>query len=1203
MDEGKTEADPARLAARLRFRTRRPSSFRLPPSALRLVAASLLHHGRINLAVACGVAVAAAVLTGALLVGDSMRGSLRRLTLDRLGRIDEVLLADRFFRAKLADELAAEPGFSRCAAAAVPLILLRGSVENADPQSPARANQVNLIGSDGRFWQLGSKATPAVHLPGRREIVLNRPLARQLGVGVGDAVIVHLPKPAAIPAESTLGQRRDTILGQRLTVCDIIPAEGLGRFALRPNQQEPRNAYVSLAALQSRLGKDERVNALAVAGRSVDAIPAPQDHESLQSLLRPTLADYGLSLERTARGYLNLTSDRLILPSALERAISDHFRGEAAGVQPVLVYLANQIAIGPHTIPYSTVAALDFTAAEPLGPFLDEHGKPLGPLADDQVALNSWAAGQLGARVGDPVRITYFEPNRGEEGFRETSVTLRLAAIVPLTGAAADRALVPPLPGVTDRPSMLDWDPPFPFDPRRIGPEDKAYWKQHGPTPKAFVSLATGRRLWSSRFGQSTSLRIAAEGGRTASNPQSPIPNPFLLPPFALRPPPSFTFQPVKRQGLAAAAGTTPFGVLFLAFSSFLILAAVMLAALLFRLGIERRAAEIGILLALGFSRRAVGRLLAAEGFLVAAAGSALGVAAGVGYAALLLAGLQTWWLAAIVTPFLHLYVTPWSLAIGYAGGLLAAMLTILATVRRLARVAPRRLLAGQTGQESLRPLAWRRFPWRRRGVEAALAAAAVAPAVVLALAPLREDVRAGAFFLAGGLALGCLLALVGVRLRSGATGKAVAAGRGNLLRMALASAARNPGRSTLTTGLVAAACFLIVAVGAFRVDPSRQGPALHSGNGGFALVAQSDQPIYADLNTPAGRRQLGFSSADERLLARCRVVSLRVAGGDDASCLNLYRPRQPRLLGVPAALVQHDGFAWASVPEGCRNPWRLLSERNSEVGIRKSEERRHAMVAAPNSDFRIPNSAPCPVILERNTANYALDLWGGLGQRYEISDRRGRQFPLQVAALLADSIFQGDLLVDEWTLRAFDPEVSGYRFFLIEIPAGDASVAEVAEVQGALERTLGDYGLAAEPAAQRLAAFLAVQNTYLSTFQSLGALGLLLGTVGLAVVQLRNVLERRGELALLCAAGFPRTTLAALVVLENMLLLVLGLACGGLAALVAVLPHLLDRGATVPWASMAVALAMILGAGLLASLAAVRAVVRAPLLEALRRE
>ena len=281
--------------------------------------------------------------------------------------------------------------------------------------------------------------------------MLNRPLARLLGVRVGDAVIVRLPKPGAIPAESTLGQRRETVLGQRLTVSAIIPAEGLGRFAVRPNQQAPRNAYVALATLQSRLAQPERVNALLVAGRSIEAIPTPQDEEAIQSLLRPTLADYGLSLERTARGYLNLTSDRLILPPAAERAISDHFCGEGGRVQPVLVYLANQIAIvakgdspifaanaavsadqilpaakigtvpgerlpvGPRTIPYSTVAALDFTAAAPLGPFLDEHGRPVPPLADDQVALNSWAAERLGAKVGDLVRIAYFEPNRGKE--------------------------------------------------------------------------------------------------------------------------------------------------------------------------------------------------------------------------------------------------------------------------------------------------------------------------------------------------------------------------------------------------------------------------------------------------------------------------------------------------------------------------------------------------------------------------------------------------------------------------------------------------------------------------------------------------------------------------------------------------------------------------------------------------------------------
>ena len=94
-----------------------------------------------------------------------------------------------------------------------------------------------------------------------------------------------------------------------------------------------------------------------------------------------------------------------------------------------------------------------------------------------------------------------------------------------------------------------------------------------------------------------------------------------------------------------------------------------MLVALLFRLGIDRRSVQIGTLLALGLSRRKVQRMLLGEGLAVAAAGSLLGVPAGIAYAAMMLLGLQTWWLAAIATPFLRLHVTATSLAIGYASG------------------------------------------------------------------------------------------------------------------------------------------------------------------------------------------------------------------------------------------------------------------------------------------------------------------------------------------------------------------------------------------------------------------------------------------------------------------------------------------------------------------------------------------------------
>jgi ABC-type antimicrobial peptide transport system permease subunit len=237
-------------------------------------------------------------------------------------------------------------------------------------------------------------------------------------------------------------------------------------------------------------------------------------------------------------------------------------------------------------------------------------------------------------------------------------------------------------------------------------------------------------------------------------------------------------------------------------------------------------------------------------------------------------------------------------------------------------------------------------------------------------------------------------------------------------------------------------------------------------------------------------------------------------------------------------------------------------------------------------------------MILEKNTANYSLNLWGGLGEVYEYRDSFGKEFSLQTAALLDNSIFQGDLLVSEETLLEQYPETGGYRFFAIECPAEKAG-----DVQKVLENRLGDYGFSAETTGRRLARFLAVQNTYLSTFQSLGGLGLLFGTLGLAAVQLRNVIERRGELALLRAVGFTRRRLALLVLLENAVLLALGLASGILAATVAVMPHFLATHAPIPWLSLVGILGLVFLVGLLAGLASVRQVLNAPLLNALREE
>ena len=118
-----------------------------------------------------------------------------------------------------------------------------------------------------------------------------------------------------------------------------------------------------------------------------------------------------------------------------------------------------------------------------------------------------------------------------------------------------------------------------------------------------------------------------------------------------------------------------------------------------------------------------------------------------------------------------------------------------------------------------------------------------------------------------------------------------------------------------------------------------------------------------------------------------------------------------------------------------------------------------------------------------------------------------------------------------------------------------------------------------------------------------MGALGLLLGTFGLATVQLRSVLERRGELALLRAEGFAKSRIAQLVMTESVVLLVGGLATGIAAALMAVLPHMIFGGASVQWGELALMLGVVLIAGLLTSLIAVRVTLKADIIAALRGE
>jgi ABC-type lipoprotein release transport system permease subunit len=1128
---------------------------------------NLVHFRRTHLAVAAAVAVAGAVSGGALIVGDSVRGSLRDMTVRRLGAVELALESPRFFRAELA--AAAGDGTN-----AVGLIRTTGSVvRDADK---ARVGRVQVLGVEPKFWELTGTTAPAL---ADGQAAINAALAGELGAAVGDVVLLRIEQSQDIPREALFGKRNftDTVREIRLTVAAVLPDDrGAGRFTLTASQQTPRTIIVPTASLQSRLRRAELVNAVLVGARAgaADAAPAAAEVARLRAQEQfnagAAPADVGLRVRTdAARGYVSVETPRMLLDAAAITAVERSAAELGPPAVPMLTHLANAISVGKKSVPYSTVTAVDpRTVALKL-----TDGSPAPELKDDEILLIDRAAADLSASIGDEIELTYYL--EGDHGrLRTESKKFRLRGVVALSGAADDPGFAPTYPGITDRNSYADWNPPFPIDLTKVRARDEDYWKKHRATPKAYVSLAVGRRLWGGRFGDLTAVRVyvpPAEIDAAAKALSAALVR--HLPPETT----GLTFRAVRAEGLAAAAGATDFGELFLGFSSFLIIAAAVLVALLFRLGVEQRLREIGLLAAIGFTNRDTRRLLAAEGLVTATAGGLVGAAAAVGYGWAMLTGLRTRWVGAVGTTELQLFITGPSLAIAAAAGPILAALSIVWALWSLRRNSPRALLGGleavQAEADAADAAGRRHTPGRFARWTAAISGTA---GVALVAASFTQSgmAAAGMFFGAGACLLTAGLAFLAARLRA-----VTRAGRivRTLPGLAARNAARRPTRSVLTAGLMASAAFIIVSVEAFRQDPTHDVLRKDSGAGGFVFIAETDLPVLHDLNTRAGRADLNLPESAEPLLSQTKFVALRLRPGDDASCRNLYRPDEPRILGVPKEFVERGGFKFAAVsgkirlpPGGRADAWNVLS---------------------PEADGRVPFA-----VGDESTVRWILHK--GLDQSVPVRSEAGESVPLRIAATLSHSIFQSELLIAEADFVRLFPSRTGRRVFLIEPPEGRAD-----EVKRVLNEHLAEFGIHVESTAERLAAFSAVENTYLSTFQALGSLGLLLGTLGLTTVMLRNVLERRGELALLRALGFRRSALAGAVLLENLFLLSAGLGIGVAAAVPAVLPQLLHAGGSAPVAGAATTVALIAVIGAAAGMIAVPAVLRAPLLPALRSE
>lgn len=1062
---------------------------------LRLIKDNLTYFRGANFGIFLGAAAAAAVLTGALLTGDSITASLKRINQSRLGQVKYAIPpGTSYFRTELATELAESLNTT-----VAPIIRVEG-IAIAEGGN-RRANRVKITGVNPAFFDL-SPNDNATYKPPANGVFINEKLASRIGIAKGDSLLLRIEKPALLPRDAPLSSDTDTTATLRTEVADVIGINDFGRFNLEAEQISPLNVFVPLDTLAELLDKQDLANCLLIGGIENSSQPMKTVQAALGKSWK--LEDAGLKLTTITNtnnaDTVELRSSSVFINPYIEKTVTNI----APGAQGIFTYFVNELKSGTNSAPYSFVSAPG-TSIIPEG------------IDNDEIIINHWLADDIGASPGDSLTLKYFVlgPLRAIE---EEQASFTIHSITPIEGAAADSSLMPDFPGLAGEENCRDWTPGVPIDLDRIRDKDEAYWDKYGGLPKAFVTLDSAQRMWGNKFGKLTAVRFENITREKLSARIKSALDPSET---------GLQFINISEIGQRAAAQSVDFHQLFVGLSFFLVLSALLLTALLFAFNIEKRADQTGLLRAIGFSPRLVRTILLGEGAIIALTASVFGAIIGLFYTKLIIQALKTVWQGVVSTPDLVFAANTKSFAIGIASAFIASMISIFLVTRHQGAKTIRALQQEAGAPESVTGGTKRAGASLYISIICALAAIAV----IALINPGRGRQAAGAFFGAGTLLLISGISATRYILFRSLTKPST--GMDSVLSLAFKNLSRRRNRTLAAVGLLACGVFLVTAVSANRKSPTKATQDRQSGTGGFEFFAQTTIPVIYDLNTDHGRSYYGL---DDSLFTNTTFVQMKLREGDDASCLNLNRAQTPQLLGAPAGqLEQMEAFQFAKLPEDAdmTNPWSLLKKDFGENIV--------------------------PGVVDQSVLTWGLHK--SIGDTITYTGENGEPFEIKIACALVDSVFQGNILISRDAFTERFPSIPGTRVLLVDAPSDKTGA-----VADALSYAMADSGIDLAPASNRLAEFNKVQNTYLSIFLILGALAIILGSIGLGIVVLRNILERKNELAVMRAFGFEHSTVFKIVFTEHFFILAAGLLVGLIAALVSIIPSILSPGMSVPY-------------------------------------
>ena len=602
---------------------------------------SFKYYQKANILIALGVAISAAVITGGLIIGDSVTHSLEQITSYRLGSTSHVITsADRYFSQQVVTEMSNSLEVA-------PVLISEGVVVSGGGEY--RANRVQVLGIDPSFAKISG--TGLYSGLAKNEIVISESLAEKMKVKVGDNILVRIKKASLIPQNAPFVSGEETTVSYRANIKAIAGKKDLGRFSLKNSQTAPYNLFLPLDRINELMGFEGKANRLLI-----NSLLSGKELLGLfKQAWKPVDANL-LARHIQQTGETEVYSERVFL----EDAISNKLLG-VHGANGILTYFVNSLANTQDNglgAPYSFVSTL-----------------PDSVLQANEVIINQWLADDLKAKKGAFLQLAYFTIGPLRQ-LKIDSAVFQVKEVIPMQGKFGDPTLMPFLPGMSDAGDCDEWEAGIPIDLEKIRDKDEAYWDKFKGTPKAFIARSKALELWANRFGNYTAVRFNAQD--FDAQKLDLFFKDHIMPESL-----GFYVDAVKENGLKAAQNGVDFSQLFIGLSFFILVAAIMLASLLYLLHLENRYPQIGTLSTLGYKHQKIKNLFLVEGVMIALVGSLLGLVLAVFYTKMVFRALNTLWFDIVRTNVLEIFIAPETLLVGFVISGLLSVLVISLTINK----------------------------------------------------------------------------------------------------------------------------------------------------------------------------------------------------------------------------------------------------------------------------------------------------------------------------------------------------------------------------------------------------------------------------------------------------------------------------------------------------------------------------------------